>query len=235
MYIRRICVNTFRPRQNGRHFSDDIFKWIFLNENAWISINISLKFVPRGPINNIPTLVQVMAWRRPGDKPLLEPMMVRLPTHMYRRICASLGLNDLKNSFLVSAAIHFSAYYLCELYCQEINIYVVLNEAAAMNVVTHCNNQLVCWKSTFFSIMLLFMSVCLFFGGFLRFFLFVFHFMMLSHSMESFLLCGTFRLNLDASRLFCHRRIQYGNSLQNPLLSTGSNQCNYFIHALLKP
>ena len=58
-------VNTLRPRQNGRHFPDDIFNWIFLNENVWISINISLKFVPRGQINNIPTLVQVMAWRRP--------------------------------------------------------------------------------------------------------------------------------------------------------------------------
>ena len=40
---------------NGRHFPDDIFKWIFVNENAWISINISLKFVPKSPINNIPT------------------------------------------------------------------------------------------------------------------------------------------------------------------------------------
>ena len=76
------AINTLRPRQNGRHFPDDIFKWIFLNENVWISINISLKFVPRGSINNIPTLVQVMAWRRPGDKPLSGPMMVRLPTHI---------------------------------------------------------------------------------------------------------------------------------------------------------
>ena len=75
-------VNTLRPRQNGRHFPDDIFKWIFFNENVWISINISLKFVPRGPINNIPTLVQVMTWRLPGTKPLSEPMMVRLPTHI---------------------------------------------------------------------------------------------------------------------------------------------------------
>ena len=39
-------------------FPDDIFKWIFVNENSWISISISLKFVPRGPINNIPTLVR---------------------------------------------------------------------------------------------------------------------------------------------------------------------------------
>ena len=67
---------------NGRHFADDIFKRIFFNENAWISITISLKFVPKGPINNIPPLVQIMAWRRPGDKPLSESMMVSLPTHI---------------------------------------------------------------------------------------------------------------------------------------------------------
>ena len=77
-----MTLNTYRPRQYGRHFPDAIFRWLFLNKNVWISINISLKFVPRGPINNIPTLVQVMAWRRPGDKPLSEPMMVRLSTHI---------------------------------------------------------------------------------------------------------------------------------------------------------
>ena len=80
--LSKTVLNTLRPRQNGRHFPDDIFKWIFVNENVWISIKISLKFVPRGPVNNIPTLVQVMAWRRPGDKPFSEPMMVRLPTHI---------------------------------------------------------------------------------------------------------------------------------------------------------
>ena len=75
-------VNTLRPRQNGRHFTDDIFKCIFLNENAWISLQISLKFVPKVQINNIPALVQIMAWRRPGDKPLSEPMMVSLLTNI---------------------------------------------------------------------------------------------------------------------------------------------------------
>ena len=73
-------VNTLRPRQNGRHFPDDILEWIFLNENVWILIEISLKFVPKGQINNIPVLVQIMAWRRPGDKPLSESMMVSLLT-----------------------------------------------------------------------------------------------------------------------------------------------------------
>ena len=49
-------------RQNGHHFSDDIFKSIFLNENVLIFIEISFKFVPRDPINYIPALVQIMAW-----------------------------------------------------------------------------------------------------------------------------------------------------------------------------
>ena len=50
-----------------------------------------MNFFPKGPINNIPALVQIKAWRRPGDKPLSRPMMVGLLTHIY----ASLGLNDL--------------------------------------------------------------------------------------------------------------------------------------------
>ena len=82
-------VNTLRPRQNGRHFADDIFKWISLNENVWILIKISLKFVPQGPINNITALVQIKAWRRPGDKPLSQPMKVRLQTH----ICVTQWIN----------------------------------------------------------------------------------------------------------------------------------------------
>ena len=75
-------VNILRPRQNGRLFADDIFTRIFLNENVWISVKISLKFVLNGSINNIPALVQITAWRWPGDKPLSEPMMGRLPTHI---------------------------------------------------------------------------------------------------------------------------------------------------------
>ena len=50
-------INTLRLRQNGRHLPNDIFKCIFSNENIWISIKFSLKFVPEGPINNIPALV----------------------------------------------------------------------------------------------------------------------------------------------------------------------------------
>ena len=61
---------------------DDIFKCIFLNETVWISLKMLLHFIPKGPINIIPALVQTMAWRRPGDKPLFEPMMISLLTHI---------------------------------------------------------------------------------------------------------------------------------------------------------
>ena len=64
--------------------ADDIFKCIFLNENDKIPIQISLKFAPRSPIVNKPTLVQVMAWHRIGDKPIPEPMMVQF-TDAYMR------------------------------------------------------------------------------------------------------------------------------------------------------
>ena len=75
-------VNSLRLRPNRRHFADDIFKCILENENGWISPRISLKFVPKVRINNIPALVEIMAWRRPGDKPLSGPMMVSLLTHI---------------------------------------------------------------------------------------------------------------------------------------------------------
>ena len=55
--------------------ADNNFKCIFWNENDKILIPISLKFVPRSPIDNKPALVQVMAWRQTGDKPLPEPML----------------------------------------------------------------------------------------------------------------------------------------------------------------
>ena len=76
-----ICsLNTLRLRQNGRHFADDSCKCMFLNENVWIWLNISLNCVPKVWINNIPALVQIMALRRRGDKPLSEPVMVKSTT-----------------------------------------------------------------------------------------------------------------------------------------------------------
>ena len=76
--INKVILSTLRPKRNGYHNSDDSF----LNKNVWISIKIPLKFVLLCLINNIAALVQIMTWRRSGDKPLSEPMMVSLLTHI---------------------------------------------------------------------------------------------------------------------------------------------------------
>ena len=53
-------INTLGPRQNDGHCPEDIF----LAENVQILIKMSFKFVLKSSINNIPALVQIMAWRR---------------------------------------------------------------------------------------------------------------------------------------------------------------------------
>ena len=75
-------LNTLRPIQNDRYYPDDIFNCIFVTEIVWILIEMSLKFVPKGQINKIPALVQIMAWLRPGDKPLTEPIRVNFLTYI---------------------------------------------------------------------------------------------------------------------------------------------------------
>ena len=106
-----VSINTLRPRKKCWHFADDTFECIFLNENGWISIKISLKIVPRGPINNIPALVQIMAWRWPDDKPLSEPMWL-----IYWRIYASRGLNKLRYGWVIASKLIMNALILAKAY-----------------------------------------------------------------------------------------------------------------------
>ena len=78
-------ILTHLPLDQMAHIlAHDISKRIFLNENIWISNEISLKYVPWGIIDNISELVQIMAWRRSGDKPLSEPMLTQF-TDAYKR------------------------------------------------------------------------------------------------------------------------------------------------------
>ena len=65
--------HDLRPRQNGRQFTDNIFKLIISNGTDCVLILISLKFVFNGPVNNKPALAQIMDWHRTGHKPLSEP------------------------------------------------------------------------------------------------------------------------------------------------------------------
>ena len=100
-------LTTFRRR----HFQTYFLQWKCLN-----FVKISLKFVLKGPISNIAALVQIMAWRRPGDKPLSEPMMVSLPTH----ICVTRpqwviqnrsGMNTIEHWGKVTAPSHYWGQY----------------------------------------------------------------------------------------------------------------------------
>ena len=75
--VSHYTVKSSPPGQNGRHFVDDIVRCIFVNEKFCVLIKISLKFVPKGPIDNNPELGQIMAWRRIGDRTLSESMLTR--------------------------------------------------------------------------------------------------------------------------------------------------------------
>ena len=77
-------INTLRLiKKNATILQTKFSNVIFLDENIWILLKISLKFVCKFQMNNIPALVQMMIWRRTGDKPLSEPIMVSLLTHIW--------------------------------------------------------------------------------------------------------------------------------------------------------
>ena len=70
-------------------------KMAAVNAKFCILNKISLKFVLKGPVDNNPALVYIMAWHRIGDKPLSEPMLTR-----FARICAALGRDELKELYV---------------------------------------------------------------------------------------------------------------------------------------
>ena len=94
------CFKTLSSRQNCRLWLCDLKHWglgkmaillqtTFSSAFSWMKMHeFWLKFHWRlsllnDPINNIPALVPIMAWRRPGAEPLSEPMMVKWTTHIY--------------------------------------------------------------------------------------------------------------------------------------------------------
>ena len=82
-----VVINSSPPGQNGRQFTDEVFRCIFVNEKVCVLIKFSLKFVPKDPVDNSAALVYLMAWCRIGAKPLCEPMLTDSLTH----ICSTRG------------------------------------------------------------------------------------------------------------------------------------------------
>ena len=154
----KVQFNSLWLKQNGRHFADDIFNCIFLNETAWIWIKISLKFVILGSVDNIPALVQIMAWRHSGNKPLSEPRVVNLPMH----ICVTRpqwvkGLELYKNKWeLFPKETYLPGFCYCLLTmwwnnCKwRVVIFVVTKPLAFDNF--YCKQSQFCWHHIIFSI-----------------------------------------------------------------------------------
>ena len=137
--------------QNDCHFANKNFKCIFLNENIWILIKISLKVVASSPIDNKPALVQIMAWHRPGDMPLSEPMLVSSLTH----ICVTQPqwVNDFKYVFMYRVVSRTeSSQWETPLLCKDIShwldaslesalMYHVIFQDDRWGSLTHCRTS----------------------------------------------------------------------------------------------
>ena len=156
-----VFVNTLRLRQNVLHFPDNIFKCIFVNENVWIAIKISLKFDPKVRINNIPVLVQVMAWRRPGDTPLSEPMMVSLLTHICvtrpqwvkQQIDVYIATDDQVNDthalspiYLVMPLVICDTAFTWQLRDFLLNHWKIPQAVLHVNAISHISGRMLKWK-----------------------------------------------------------------------------------------
>ena len=79
-----ICLTHLPLEKMAAILADDNFKCMSLNENYRIPILVSLKFIPRSRIDNMPALVQVMAWHWTGNKLLPELMLTQF-TDAYMR------------------------------------------------------------------------------------------------------------------------------------------------------
>ena len=127
------CINSLRLIRNRRHFADDILKWIFLNDNVLTSIKISLNFIPKGPINNIPALVWIMAWHRSDNKPLSEPMMIILLMHIC--ITQPQWVNKLNNKWQ-----WLLFWFSCIKYRKH--LFIVLSHLMKKNILKNCNKNM---------------------------------------------------------------------------------------------
>ena len=130
--------------ESRAYVPDDIFNIIFLNENVWILNEISLRFVPKGQINDIPASVQIMAWCWPGNKPLSETMMVSLLTHISvtRPECVKFGKN--------MPYLHYPSQWL---YCTGGHCNVIHNESNHNALINICWGVMAIlnWQLTMFT------------------------------------------------------------------------------------
>ena len=127
-------VWTYKLGHRSNTFSKSLTHWgwdkmatilqmIFLHENVWIFIKISLKFVP---VDNIPALVPIMAWCRVGNKQLSKQMLVSMVSLLMHFV--SLGLNELTLITNKKSLIYLTATYHNKLQSIKEKLLVILWE-----------------------------------------------------------------------------------------------------------
>ena len=104
-YVKRVEDETKWPKVRRRHFQMHFLEWKCMD----FDFNIQLNFVPNGLINNSPSLIQILAWCRLGDKPLSEPMVVSLLTHMC--VTRSQGVSNYRYTCISCFASHYRRNY----------------------------------------------------------------------------------------------------------------------------
>ena len=111
--LAKMFINTLGSRQNARHFPDDILKFIF-NENAWISIKISVRFFRMGPVNNIPVLVQITSWCNYLNQWWLFVVTDRYMRHstLMRLLLNKRTLTQIRTKITISHCCFFTYFYM---------------------------------------------------------------------------------------------------------------------------
>ena len=121
---------------------------IFLNENVLIAIKISMKLVSKSQIKNIPALVQIMVWRRPGDKPLSKQVMIFPLTHIcvtqphyFKKRCEYLShySRGSHTSLTISYLISKQARYII---ISDHTLPAIMNEKETSAVIAEVNNSI---------------------------------------------------------------------------------------------
>ena len=136
--------NTLRPRQNGCHFPDNIFKVIFFYENCWVLFQISLKYIPNGAINNNPALVLIMAWCWTGDKPLSEPLMAEFnDAHMFHSASVSVPLSEWRQAIITCNTVKDLGHHLASPGCSELTLCIICMVTIACLTFFHPGNPFV--------------------------------------------------------------------------------------------
>ena len=118
--------------KNGHHFADDIFKRIFFDDNFLILNKLSLKYIHHDLIDNLAALVQIMAWRQTGDRPLSEAMSVYF-TDAYMRHSTSMSYSFgtiLRWNFSIAHTCPCHTYLIISVYPQLPHFIILLSKAA---------------------------------------------------------------------------------------------------------